>query len=84
MLEPFGASWHQTALLAAMIANANRDPDVKPEPFTAEDFLPPRETGIAVTRDETPAPESEPDEPHWMQMKRLFQSLADAHKENQT
>lgn len=44
-LEPFGGQWQQTALLASLIANANRDPEKRPEPFTVEDFLP-GESGV--------------------------------------
>lgn len=32
--------WQHTAWLAAMIANANRDPKKKPSPFTPDDFNP--------------------------------------------
>ena len=39
-LEPFGDEWLRTALIASVIANANRDAKVKPEPFKPEDFMP--------------------------------------------
>jgi hypothetical protein len=32
--------WQHTAWLAAMIANANRDPRRKPSPYTPDDFNP--------------------------------------------
>ena len=35
-----GEAWQHTAWLAAMIANANRDPKKKPSPFTPDDFNP--------------------------------------------
>ena len=39
-LEPFGDDWLRTAVLASVIANANRDAKVRPEPFKPEDFMP--------------------------------------------
>jgi hypothetical protein len=33
-------AWQHTAWIAAMIANANRDPRKKPSPFTPDDFNP--------------------------------------------
>lgn len=39
-LEPIGGQWQQTALLASLIANANRDLEQHPEPFRLEEFLP--------------------------------------------
>jgi hypothetical protein len=33
-------AWQHTAWLAALIANANRDPKRKPTPFTPDDFNP--------------------------------------------
>lgn len=80
ILEPFGASWKQTALLAMLLANAYRDTEQKPEPFEMSDFLPP-EPDVPVVRDEA---EVEPEEePHWKKMKRIFQVLHAAQKENQ-
>lgn len=81
ILEPFGASWKQTALLAMILANAHRDSEAKPEPFEMSDFLPP-EPDVPVVRgtdEEEPA-----EEPHWMKMKRLLQTLHAAQKENQS
>lgn len=40
-LEPFG-EWRadlRMAVLASLIANANRDPEKRPEPFTVDDFM---------------------------------------------
>lgn len=73
--------WQQTALLATLIANANRDAEAKPEPFRITDFLP-AEPEVQVLNDlDDELPE---EEPHWMKMKRLLQTLADAQKENRT
>jgi len=33
-------SWQHTAWLAAMIANANRDPKRRPQPFVPDEFNP--------------------------------------------
>lgn len=82
ILEPFGAPWKQTALLAMLIAEANRDPEKKPDPFEMADFLP-GEPNVRVIEGEAEA-EPEADEPHWMTMKRLLQTLAEAQKENRT
>ena len=78
ILEPFGAQWIQTALLAMLIANTNRDTEKKPEPYEMADFLP-REPDVPVTDGEN---DEHDDEPHWMKMKRQLQILADARKEN--
>lgn len=65
-LEPFGMPWHQTALLASILANANRDPKEKPEPFTLEEFLP-----VSAKDDED---DSEPD---WMRWKRNLRAYGE-------
>jgi hypothetical protein len=41
-LEPFGAlaDEHRAAQIAATVANVNRDPKTKPEPWVAADFSP--------------------------------------------
>lgn len=41
-LEPFGgiAEDFRAGQIAAVIANANRDRDKRPQPFTASDFMP--------------------------------------------
>jgi hypothetical protein len=39
-LEPYARGWEPFAMLASVIANANRNPEEKPEPFTVEDFMP--------------------------------------------
>lgn len=40
-MEPVGASWENVlfAMLGSLIANTNRDPKKKPQPFTLEDFM---------------------------------------------
>jgi hypothetical protein len=87
-LEPFGGQWQQTALLASLIANANRDPEQKPEPFTVEDFLPGSAgqdeeaddeaddplPGLPPNRESTDLGEGE--EPAWMSWKASMQALA--------
>jgi hypothetical protein len=46
LLEPFGERRAdlRAAIIASTIANANRDKDKKPEPFTPHDFMPNYET----------------------------------------
>ncbi len=63
-LEPFGDEWPRTALLASLIAEVNRDPDKRSEPFTPEDFM--------------PKFEEEPEDPDasWMRNKQLFEMLS--------
>lgn len=39
-IEPFGDEWQRTALLASLTANANRNQEEKPDPFTVDDFMP--------------------------------------------
>jgi hypothetical protein len=41
-LEPFGyeAELHGSAITSSVIANVNRDPKKKSEPYTAQEFLP--------------------------------------------
>jgi len=34
--------WHQTALLATILANSNRDEKKQKKPFELNDFLPPQ------------------------------------------
>ena len=50
-LEPFGDEWLRTALIASVIANANRDAKAKPEPFKPEDFMPKSDDQPADWRD---------------------------------
>lgn len=40
-LEPFGSEWMDTrfAMLASLIANANRDPKKHKQPFKLQDFM---------------------------------------------
>lgn len=86
-LEPFGEQWQQTALLASLIANANRDVEQHPEPFQASEFLPPRCSWEAVLEtldaENVPGLEAglpETAEPDWMSWKRKMQILAEATK----
>lgn len=39
-LEPFGNEWLQIGTLAATIANTQRDPKKRPNPYKADDFIP--------------------------------------------
>lgn len=41
-IEPIGNSWMQTGMVAATIANVNRDPKKRPSPYQPEDFMPER------------------------------------------
>lgn len=80
-LEPFGDEWPRTALLACLIANANRDTEVRPEPFEVADFMPNAQEllpGSFVAEDEADMPEIVEDEPPWMGWKRLFQEMAES------
>lgn len=64
-LEPFGDEWPRTALIASLIAEANRDPEARSEPFTPEDFMP-------------QLIEEEPMDPDagWKRNKQLFEMLS--------
>jgi hypothetical protein len=70
-LEPFGEERAdlRMAVLAALIANANRDPAKKREPFTPEDFR--------LRFDEQPEGREQPIEmkQDWQQQKAIMQSL---------
>jgi hypothetical protein len=77
-LEPFGGEWHRTALLASLVANANRDAEKKPEPFKVDDFLPVR---TEMTTDETEKrttdeTEIETDDAPWMAWKASMQNFS--------
>lgn len=39
-IEPIGNAWQQTGMVAATIANVNRDPKKRASPFQPEDFMP--------------------------------------------
>jgi hypothetical protein len=39
-IEPFGDEWRQTGMVAAVVANGNRDARKQPQPFAPEDFIP--------------------------------------------
>ena len=68
-LEPFGERRAdlRMAVLASLIANANRDPDKRREPFTPADFMPRFEA----------EPQAQPAEAHqtWQQQKAIMQAL---------
>jgi hypothetical protein len=68
LLEPFGNEWRQTALLAMLTAETNRDAEKKPEPFTVEDFLP-----SAPEEDE---PEEDEPVEQWQVWKQMFALMA--------
>ena len=89
-LEPFGQAWDRTALIAALIANANRDPEKRSEPFEQADFMPRR---MELEPDEAEALEelNEMDDvkeaahesmsnENWKDWKMVFKSLAEASK----
>lgn len=73
-LEPFGMPWNQTALLASILANANRDPKEKPEPYTLNEFLP-VPADDAEEDDQSQSPDEEPD---WMRWKRNLRAYGKA------
>ena len=66
-IEPFGDAWLRTAMLASLIANANRNTDEKPEPFTAQDFMP--------VQMEEPETEEDPDM-SWKRNKEILSMMA--------
>lgn len=66
-VEPFGDEWLRTAILASLIANANRDTDMKPDPFTPDDFMPRMAEAEEI---------EEPDN-SWQANKALFEILMD-------
>lgn len=39
-IEPIGNHWQQTGMVAATVANVNRDPKKRANPFQPEDFMP--------------------------------------------
>lgn len=72
-VEPFGGDWHRTALLASILANANRDADKQAEPFGVEDFLPGRfAPAVDDVEDET-----EPEPAPWMLWKAAFGAMVE-------
>ena len=62
-------AWQHTAWLAALIANANRDPKRKPTPFTPDDFNP------MVSRRERKAKGIAVDENTIGDVKRMFSAI---------
>jgi hypothetical protein len=66
-LEPFGDDWRRTALLSSVIANANRDPEQRPESYSPDDFMP-------VVLPEL-SPDDDDDAP-WKQWKTMFSMMA--------
>ena len=67
-LEPFGERRAdlRMAVLASLIANANRDPDKRREPFTPADFMP---------RFEAEPPAAVEQHQTWQQQKAIMQAL---------
>jgi len=65
-LEPFGDEWLRTAVIASVIANANRDAKARPEPFKPEDFMP------HVNREFS---DGEPRPADWRETKKRFLAL---------
>lgn len=87
-LEPFGNEWIQTALLASLTANANRDTEAHPDPFELEQFLPEVADDVPVEmilqedgENADPTPDDAA-EPPWMAWKRLFTMMAAASDTN--
>ncbi len=72
-LEPFGEERAdlRAAQLACLIANANRDPQKKREPFTVDDFM--------------PKFDGEPSQPKgrqtWQEQKEIFRALTQVKNE---
>ncbi len=60
-LEPFGERvvQYQLATLCALMANAFRDPEMQPEPFETEDFMPAGPARSIDATDEMDEPEPE-------------------------
>ena len=67
-LEPFGDEWLRTATVASIIANANRNAKVRPQPFRVEDFMPHVESPSPLA----PLPEGEG---KWRETKKRFMAL---------
>lgn len=67
-LEPFGDEWLRTGLLASLTANANRNQEEKPEPFTPQDFMP-----VGAVEEETT--EEDPDA-GWKRNKEILSMMA--------
>lgn len=66
-IEPFGDEWLRTGTLASMIANANRNIEEKPEPFTPKDFMP-----IETEASEEDEPIEEDPDAGWKRNKELL------------
>lgn len=70
-IEPFGDEWLRSAMLMTMIANANRDKDLKPEPFEVNDFLPISQEDVF---------EEDPEQ-SWKRNKEILSMMANKKKE---
>lgn len=59
-IEPFGEERadRRAGIVASTVANVNRDPKIRREPWRADDFMP------QYDREDEPVPE----QPKWMQM----------------
>ena len=72
-MEPFDETRadYRVAMLAQLLANVNRDPKQKREPFTITDFL-------LKFGEETVAKQ----EPDWRRMKAMAKLITDTYREN--
>jgi hypothetical protein len=68
LLEPFGQEWQQTALLASLIAETNRDHEKREEPYALEEFLP------VPPQEDEPDDEADYDDDDWPDMQALAAS----------
>ena len=69
MLEPFGDRWAdlRSGIVASTIANVNRDPETKPDPFSPGDFI-----FNLVEEEKVEDPDAS-----WKRNKELFQMMAE-------
>lgn len=58
MIEPFGPDREdeRAGMIAALIANVNRDPKLRPEPYDVDDFFPSWDAAMAKAREATEGP----------------------------
>ncbi len=78
-LEPFGEERAdlRAALIACLIANANRDEKKHPQPFRVEEFMPVRETSLPLESagSSTPTPLPEGRRQTWQEQKAIMERL---------
>ncbi len=79
-LEPFGEERAdlRAALIACLIANANRDEKKRPTPFRVEEFMPVRETTslpLESAGSSTPTPLPEGRRQTWQEQKAIMERL---------